>query len=163
MDKKQFQAVNLHRSDTVFNCAGKSNLYWAVAIAEEAGEVAGVIKKSDRGMNEREFNKTRERLLRDLQGISMMDAPIPLVEDLSINQIKSAKFLPRPEEPTKATHFIIDYWKAAERAKLSSELADLYIYMDILCQKNGINLEEAVKSKFNQVSLEMGYPELQVI
>lgn len=163
MDKKQFQEVNLLRCDTTFGCANKTNLYWGVAISEEAGEICGVIKKLDRGMNPREFEKTRKKILSSLSNVSMQDAPIPALGNISVNQIREAKFEPGADEPTSATHLIISHWKIQKQKALASEIADITIYLDLLAQKNGIDIDEAVKEKFNQVSDEMGCPELKVI
>jgi NTP pyrophosphatase (non-canonical NTP hydrolase) len=44
------------------------------------------------------------------------------------------------------------------RAALRKELADVYCYLDLMCQSQGINLEEAVVEKFNEVSRKMGCP-----
>jgi NTP pyrophosphatase (non-canonical NTP hydrolase) len=45
------------------------------------------------------------------------------------------------------------------RIKLENELADTYIYLDLLCQSEGIDLETAVKRVFEAKSLEIGYKE----
>jgi NTP pyrophosphatase (non-canonical NTP hydrolase) len=45
------------------------------------------------------------------------------------------------------------------RQKLAEEIADTYIYMDLFCQAVGIDLEEAVESKFKATSLKIGYKE----
>ena len=42
--------------------------------------------------------------------------------------------------------------------KLKDELADTYIYLDLLCQALGIDLTAAVIEKFNTKSTEIGYP-----
>lgn len=42
--------------------------------------------------------------------------------------------------------------------KLKDELADTYIYLDLLCQSLGIDLTGAVVEKFNAKSVEIGYP-----
>lgn len=43
------------------------------------------------------------------------------------------------------------------RAMLADELADTFIYLDLLCQSQGINLQEAVQSKFDRTSKKIGY------
>lgn len=43
------------------------------------------------------------------------------------------------------------------REALANELADTFIYLDLLCQSAGINLEEAVIKKFNITSAKIGY------
>ncbi len=43
------------------------------------------------------------------------------------------------------------------RAKLADELADTFIYLDLLAQSAGIDLESAVIDKFNRTSNKIGY------
>jgi NTP pyrophosphatase (non-canonical NTP hydrolase) len=43
------------------------------------------------------------------------------------------------------------------RAALADELADTFIYLDLLAQSQGINLEAAVIDKFNRTSAKIGY------
>jgi NTP pyrophosphatase (non-canonical NTP hydrolase) len=45
------------------------------------------------------------------------------------------------------------------RSDLADEIADTYLYLDLLAQAAGIDLGEAVKRKFNAVSDRMGFPE----
>lgn len=43
------------------------------------------------------------------------------------------------------------------RAKLADEVADTFIYLDLLAQAAGFDLEEAVRDKFNRTSRKIGY------
>jgi len=43
------------------------------------------------------------------------------------------------------------------RNNLAEELADAYIYLDLLCQAAEINLESAVEQKFFDTSIRIGY------
>lgn len=43
------------------------------------------------------------------------------------------------------------------QAKLADELADTFIYLDLLCQSRGICLESAVASKFDRTSAKVGF------
>lgn len=43
------------------------------------------------------------------------------------------------------------------KAKLADEIADTYIYLDLLAQSAGIDLQDAVVSKFNRTSDKIGY------
>lgn len=43
------------------------------------------------------------------------------------------------------------------RANLADELADTFIYLDLMAQSQGIDLETAVISKFNRTSEKIGY------
>ena len=45
------------------------------------------------------------------------------------------------------------------RLMLANELADTLIYIDLLAARAGINLEAAVVTKFNDVSIKHGFPE----
>lgn len=42
--------------------------------------------------------------------------------------------------------------------KLADEIADTFIYLDLLAQSEGINLADAVAAKFDKTSLKIGYP-----
>lgn len=44
------------------------------------------------------------------------------------------------------------------RAALSDELADAFIYLDLMAQSQGIDLEQAVLSKFDKTSDKIGWP-----
>jgi NTP pyrophosphatase (non-canonical NTP hydrolase) len=45
------------------------------------------------------------------------------------------------------------------KLKLAAELADVVIYADLIATQIGVRLDEAVANKFNQVSIEYGFPE----
>lgn len=49
--------------------------------------------------------------------------------------------------------------KEVLKAKLEQEIADTYIYLDLFCQSQGINLESAVFKAFDNKSREIGYEE----
>lgn len=44
------------------------------------------------------------------------------------------------------------------RAALADELADTFIYLDLLAQSQGIDLQAAILAKFNKTSAKIGYP-----
>jgi NTP pyrophosphatase (non-canonical NTP hydrolase) len=48
------------------------------------------------------------------------------------------------------------------REKFANEVADAYVYLDLLCQARGIDLESAVNLVFEAKSAEIGYVEQQV-
>lgn len=48
-----------------------------------------------------------------------------------------------------------DIWLAKQKDNLGSELADVFIYLTILAQKNHINFLDAVELKFNSVTKQM--------
>jgi NTP pyrophosphatase (non-canonical NTP hydrolase) len=41
------------------------------------------------------------------------------------------------------------------REKLGEEVADVVIYLDLLCQRAGVNLEVAIVNKFNKINDEL--------
>lgn len=43
--------------------------------------------------------------------------------------------------------------------QLANELADVYLYLDLLAQVAGIDLPSAIRAKFNEVSERNGFPE----
>lgn len=47
--------------------------------------------------------------------------------------------------------------KAVLRVKLARELADTFIYLDLMCQREGIVLADAVRETFDAKSREIGY------
>lgn len=46
--------------------------------------------------------------------------------------------------------------EANEKELIANEAADMVIYLDMLCQRAGIDLNTAIVNKFNQVSEERG-------
>jgi NTP pyrophosphatase (non-canonical NTP hydrolase) len=45
------------------------------------------------------------------------------------------------------------------KEKFALELADAYIYLDLMCQAHGIDLQAAVEKAFTAKSLQIGYTE----
>jgi len=45
------------------------------------------------------------------------------------------------------------------RAQLADEIADVFCYLDLIAQAAGVELDEAVRIKFNKVSDRNGFPE----
>lgn len=52
-----------------------------------------------------------------------------------------------------------DMDKAVLLRKAQDEAADIYLYLDLICQAMGFDLTAAVRSKFNEVSERIGAPE----
>lgn len=46
------------------------------------------------------------------------------------------------------------------RQELADEIADTFIYLDLLAQSAGVNLEDAVIDKFNRTSAKVGFAEV---
>jgi NTP pyrophosphatase (non-canonical NTP hydrolase) len=44
------------------------------------------------------------------------------------------------------------------RAELKKEIADVFIYLDLMAQSEGFGLEDAVREKFNATSRKIGSP-----
>lgn len=44
------------------------------------------------------------------------------------------------------------------RAALKTEIADVFIYLDLLAQSQGFDLETVVREKFDETSRKIGYP-----
>lgn len=129
-----FSQINKARCEGPFNCGDKGNLYWATALAEETGEIAGVIKKMDRGFNAREYEKMKREWLKT--NTNPEDLP-------SMAEFKAA-------------------WVIKMTQALANEIADVFIYLELFAQRNGINIFEAVTEKFNQVSNEMKCPQFKI-
>ena len=51
-----------------------------------------------------------------------------------------------------------DKSEAELRSDLADEIADTFIYLDLLAQSEGINLAKAVRSKFDRTSAKINYP-----
>jgi NTP pyrophosphatase (non-canonical NTP hydrolase) len=49
--------------------------------------------------------------------------------------------------------------EAEALAKVAEEIADTYLYLDLLAQRLGIDISEAVVAKFNRVSEREGFPQ----
>jgi NTP pyrophosphatase (non-canonical NTP hydrolase) len=45
------------------------------------------------------------------------------------------------------------------KAKVGEEIADVYIYLDLLAQELGLNIEEEIVKKFNATSDKYGFPD----
>lgn len=43
--------------------------------------------------------------------------------------------------------------------QVAKEAADVYTYLDLFCERNGINLGRAAALKFNEVSERVGFPD----
>lgn len=50
--------------------------------------------------------------------------------------------------------------KADLKKQLADEVGDTIVYLDLLCASEGIDMEEAVRNKFNKVSTEHGFEEI---
>lgn len=147
---QKFSELNLRRCDdpNAFNCQDKSNLYWVTALTEELGEVAGVVKKIQRGFNKRELLK--------MQNAWAKNQPVKKELQMMMPEIEAQDSMPSDQE------FQIE-WHKKMKKKLTEELADINTYLDLMASKNEIDLEDATIRKFNKVSIEMGLDEQYII
>jgi NTP pyrophosphatase (non-canonical NTP hydrolase) len=134
----EFSTINMARCIGPFNCGQKDNLYWITAMAEELGEIAGAVKKLERGFNERELLKMQEKWKKK-------------------HNWEEGSHLEIPDREIFQAQWFIERTKA-----MGSEAADLFGYLNLFCSKNNIDLFQAVKEKFNQVSVEMNCPEFKI-
>lgn len=63
---------------------------------------------------------------------------------------------------TLSDEALYEYWLKEKRKSIELEAADLFIYLDLFCTKNNINLSSRVAEKFNQVSEEMDCKQYQI-
>lgn len=134
-----FSALNWMRNVTLFKQGDAKNEYWITAMTEELGEIAGAVKKFERGFNEREHLK----MIRDWK------SNLEMYDDFD------------PDSQPTVEEFY-EVWAKKQKDNLAKEAADIFIYLDLFCTKNNINLWEAIKSKFNQVSDEMNCPDFKI-
>jgi NTP pyrophosphatase (non-canonical NTP hydrolase) len=52
--------------------------------------------------------------------------------------------------------------EANEKELIADEAADVVIYLDLLCQKAGVSLLNAIVNKFNKSSEKIGCPEVNI-
>src|SRR5882762_9108081 len=97
-----------------------------------------------------------------IQSWSPSDWAVALAGEIgeACNKIKKLNRL-RDELPNRDNN---EPWKdnrdrAAIVAEIGAELADSFLYLDLLAQKLGLNLADEVRNKFNKVSQNYGFPE----
>lgn len=144
-----FTTANWQRNVQVFKQETASNVYWATAMAEEVGEVAGIVKKLYRGFNIREFKKLSTKL---------KQTPISILEKLYPNLIKDIHNL----DYILHGRIMEQIWTETLRSKLAKELADVVTYADLMATRNQVSLGEAMVEKFNEVSDEMESPQFKL-
>lgn len=52
--------------------------------------------------------------------------------------------------------------EANDKELIAKEAADIVIYLDLLCQKAGVDLSTAIVNKFNESSDKIGCPEVKI-
>lgn len=137
---QDFSLINLGRCDNpdAFNKAEKDLNYFLTSLAEEVGELCGAHHKMERGFNERERKKTIKRLV-----------------EMAKNQNKSFKVDPKDwDEATLQEH-----WRLQKLSAIKDEIADVFIMLNLIASKSGVNWKEAVLEKFNRVTEECNYPD----
>lgn len=134
MDYKSFSELNLARCESPdgYNLKDMNPLFFTTALAEEVGEVCGVIKKLERGFN------ARERL--------------KVIKTLSLGMNENDVF------QIPSDYVLESIWKNKLLLKLEEEMADVFTYFDLFASKMGINWKEAVYKKFDKCTEEMNLP-----
>lgn len=59
----------------------------------------------------------------------------------------------------KGVIYIVPKTIAEAKKKILKEIGDTVIYADLVCQRLGLTMEEAVRLAFNSVSEREGFPE----
>lgn len=129
-----FTEKNLERSNLYPNSENFTPEYFALALAEEAGEFCGALKKLARGFNDREALKINTKYEKYLEGAKGVE---PVLTG-------KAKILSANE-----------FWFITMRMKAAKELADLLTYIDLAATSIGIDLNQVTTEKWNEVSEEM--------
>lgn len=142
MDFKKFSAINWARciDSEGFNMYPEP-LYLIAGITEELGEVAGIIKKLQRGFNKREQKKTLKKFI--------------------ANWEKDNPGHPPPSDEIDPM-VLEGYWYKGLKAKLSKEVADVFTYLDLFSTRMNLNFPLAVAHKFNEVSEDMECPKFKI-
>lgn len=142
-----FGKMNIERCDGPFNCKDQPHSYWPLALSEEVGEVAGAMKKLMRGFNPREYYKMKKKWANE-------HLPMGNMTGMTKGDLEEAGM------PTYAQFETI--WFMEKTRAIAHEAADVFIYLDLMAQKLGFSLWQAVQEKFDSVSDEMECPEYKI-
>lgn len=69
-----------------------------------------------------------------------------------IKKVERGDFHKRPENASDNTEYNNAYAAAQYRVEIGKEAADIVIYLDLLCTREGIDLGAEIVKKFNEVS-----------
>ena len=69
-----------------------------------------------------------------------------------IKKVERGDFHKRPENQSQNPELNNDYAAAQYREEIGKEAADIVIYLDLLCTREGIDLGDEIVKKFNEVS-----------
>lgn len=124
-----------------FNCEKKDHTFFISAMVEELGEMAGAIKKLERGFNIREKNKLVKKL----------------------KDIWEEKYPGQSENYSQATDAELELmWVKTKLKDYLTESSDLFLYMILLNERvqrsQGLHITDfftLVQEKFNKVSKEL--------
>lgn len=129
---QEFTELNMKRAKDAFEFDRRDFKYFVIALTEEIGEVAGVLKKLERGFNDRELHKMKEKYL-DMYAKGLVEE-VPSKDELEAQ------------------------WLFNKKKQLGEELADVFTYLNLFASKANIDLLAEVEKKFNKVSEEMNLP-----
>jgi NTP pyrophosphatase (non-canonical NTP hydrolase) len=140
INNRVFSEINWARciSEKGFNDPSPDPVYLALCICEEAGEVAGAVKKLKRGFNKREQAKAKRAFIKECGPENA-----PLEDEIDLDQLKY-------------------WWEKKVRAKIGKEIADLFTYMDLFATRQNIDIPVVVVNKFNEVNQEMECTEFNI-
>jgi len=69
-----------------------------------------------------------------------------------VKKVERGDFHKRPENTSDNPEYNNDYAAAQYREEIGKEAADIVIYLDLLCTREGIDLGAEIVKKFNEVS-----------
>ncbi len=134
---QDFSANNLSRCDNIFMMQDHGPEYFVIALAEEVGEVAGVYKRFLRGFT----LKDAKKLLEKMRERGEDEELVRHFDEAGIEHSMDELSL---------------IWESSIRKKLLQELSDVFIYWDLLRQKEGLTAEDIINT-YNKVNEDMGF------
>jgi NTP pyrophosphatase (non-canonical NTP hydrolase) len=72
-----------------------------------------------------------------------------------IKKVERGDFHKKPENASDDPEFNNAYAEAQYREEIGKEAADIVIYLDLLCSREGLDLGSEIVKKFNEVSIKM--------
>lgn len=141
LDLDLLKLLAARRSKQIFNIdpEEKPDTYFTTLLGEECGEVCGAVKKSERPFTQRDADKLADKLNCDPHTSRVWNSQEP--EDF---------------------YDLMEKHKQKYEKAIADEIADSVIALALIAGKHNINIESAIRSKFNQVSDEMDCPQFKI-